>query len=265
MPTLSNEELRAKYNPEGSVLRKAQLRMLEILDYVVDICEQHNLQYWLCGGTMLGAIRHKGFIPWDDDLDIEMPKKDYKKLVRILRKSNHPYFEFHDHSTDSNYFALFGKVRDKDSIFHEGGAARYWRKKGCFIDIFAMEKSNRAICNSAFWWNFQIDRMINHGWRIPAIVSYKVYKALLQPIYRFASIFVKKGVLHQPIGKGRNNPRYINDLFPLQDLEFEGKLYKAPYNPDGYLKQIFGANYMVIPEQIFQHTSEIEVFPHEEI
>ena len=63
-------KLREKFNPDGSMLRKQQLRMLEILLYIDKVCKENNINYWLSSGTLLGAVRHGGFIPWDDDLDI---------------------------------------------------------------------------------------------------------------------------------------------------------------------------------------------------
>ena len=70
------DKLRKKYNPEGSILRKQQLRMLELLDFVDSICKQHNIAYCLDSGTLLGAARNKGFIPWDEDLDITTHRKN---------------------------------------------------------------------------------------------------------------------------------------------------------------------------------------------
>ena len=70
------QQLRERFNPEGSMLRKQQQRMLEILLHIDEVCTEHNIKYWLSSGTLLGAVRHGGFIPWDDDLDIEMLKED---------------------------------------------------------------------------------------------------------------------------------------------------------------------------------------------
>lgn len=84
-------ELRAKYNPDGSNLRKMQLRMLEMLKYIDSICRENDIKYWLSSGTCLGAVRHGGFIPWDDDADIEMLASDYRKLEKILRSSSRDF------------------------------------------------------------------------------------------------------------------------------------------------------------------------------
>ena len=74
------------YNPEGSTLRKDQLEMLEVLKAFSEICNENGIQWWLCSGTLLGAARHGGFIPWDDDIDVSMLKKDYRKLLKIMKK-----------------------------------------------------------------------------------------------------------------------------------------------------------------------------------
>ena len=81
---MNNEELRKRFNPEGSLLRRQQMRMLEILLEVDKICQKHQIPYWLSSGTLIGAMRHDGFIPWDDDLDIEMMRDDYLRLMASL-------------------------------------------------------------------------------------------------------------------------------------------------------------------------------------
>ena len=77
------DELHLKYNPDGSDLRRIQLRVLEILKIIDSICKKHDILYWLEGGALLGAVRHGGFIPWDDDIDIQILRKDRKKLKKI--------------------------------------------------------------------------------------------------------------------------------------------------------------------------------------
>lgn len=257
-----NDELRAKYNPEGSDLRKAQMRMLELLRYIAQVCEKNSLRYWLCGGTMLGAVRHGGFIPWDDDLDIEMPKKDFKKLIKIFKKELPPYYVVHNHHNDPWNILLFTKLRDKDSYFQEDCLAQKYKYQGCFVDIFAMEKSSRWICNWSHKFYFNITRMMYHNMFILGNITYYIFKAFIQPLARLLSLFSTEKALYQPIGKYKNNPRYLCDIYPLQKVSFEGELFYAPHNIDGYLKQIFGDSYMNIPSNIFQHSNTIKVYSH---
>ncbi len=80
----TTESLKEKYNPEGSTLRKAQLRMLDMLKFIDSICKENDITYYLDCGNLLGAVRHQGFIPWDDDADIAMPLSDYRKFKKIL-------------------------------------------------------------------------------------------------------------------------------------------------------------------------------------
>ena len=78
-----NSEMRI-YNFEGSTLRKDQMKMLEALKAFARICKENDIKWWLCSGTLLGAARHGGFIPWDDDMDVTMLKEDYVKLEKVM-------------------------------------------------------------------------------------------------------------------------------------------------------------------------------------
>lgn len=93
----SAKELKEEYNPEGSLLRKAQLRMLDMLLYIDKICKDNGILYRLDGGNVLGAVRHGGFIPWDDDVDIVLDVKNFKKLCRYLEKHPHPHYKIQNH------------------------------------------------------------------------------------------------------------------------------------------------------------------------
>ena len=138
------KELKEKYNPDGSVTYKMQQRMLDLLKVIDAICRKHNMQYWLSGGTMLGAIRHQGFIPWDDDLDIEMFHPDFEKLMRILPSELPDSIRLQWHTTDKNYFFQYAKVRDCNSeVFEHNGYDKIWREHGVWVDIFPVEPSPR--------------------------------------------------------------------------------------------------------------------------
>ena len=100
------EEDFSQYNGDGTNLRQAQLRMLEIVKAVDEVCRRHDIHYWIDAGTLLGAVRHKGFIPWDDDVDIAVMREEYGKLRDCLMKELPVDFVFVDwrsHSL-SGYF-----------------------------------------------------------------------------------------------------------------------------------------------------------------
>lgn len=137
---IDHKALRQQYNPDGSQLRKMQMRMLEMLQVVDAICRRHGIDYWLSGGSMLGAVRHRGFIPWDDDLDIEMLRPDFEKLMRLLPGELPDNLVLQWHTTDENYFFPFAKIRDRNSrLFERNGYDRVFREHGIFVDIFPVE------------------------------------------------------------------------------------------------------------------------------
>ena len=105
------------YNPEGSLLRRDQMELLRMLEVLDEICKKHNIRWWLSSGTLLGAARHQGFIPWDDDMDIVLLKKDYKRLEKILCEMQSNEFVFHCMKTDVDYVNWFGKFRKKKWLY----------------------------------------------------------------------------------------------------------------------------------------------------
>ncbi len=142
---IDHEALRQRFNPEGSLLRRMQHRMTEMLVEIDKICRRHDLKYWLCSGTLLGCVRHGGYIPWDDDLDIEMLRVDYEKLLKILPEELPEHLKLQTPDTDSGYFFQFAKVRDTRSYMEEtNDYDRIFQFKGIFIDIFPYEKSSQS-------------------------------------------------------------------------------------------------------------------------
>ena len=143
------DELRQRYNPEGSLLRRHQLRMLEILKEIDRICQKHRIDYWLSSGTLLGAVRHGGFIPWDDDLDIEMERKDYLRLLQLLPEELNDAYLLQTHGTDPGFISTYAKIRDKYSAITEHEEDINYRYKGIFIDIFQMEVTSYPLVRFA--------------------------------------------------------------------------------------------------------------------
>ncbi len=109
----------------------------EILAYVDDMCRRHGLRYWVCGGTLLGTIRHKGFIPWDDDIDIFLPWKDYLKLIEIFEETARFSMMGFGTAAENDFPDPFAKVVDKRAVIHED-IGTLWKINHLWIDIFPL-------------------------------------------------------------------------------------------------------------------------------
>ena len=109
------QELRERFNPDGSLLRRQQLRMLELLEAVDLVCKKYDIPYWLSSGTLIGAVRHQGFIPWDDDLDIEMLREDYLRLMKVLPEELPDKFVLQIQETHAHYISNYANARDVNS------------------------------------------------------------------------------------------------------------------------------------------------------
>ena len=120
-------------------LGQAKLVMLKLLRVFDDICRKNNLKYWLDGGTLIGAIRHNGFIPWDDDIDVAMLSDDYEKFIEIAQQELPDDVFLQTRKTDKKYPLYITKLRDKYSTYEEQNVARLNCHKGIFIDIFPMD------------------------------------------------------------------------------------------------------------------------------
>lgn len=220
-------------------LRNAQLVMLRMLKVFDHLCRENNVEYWIDFGTLLGAVRHKGFIPWDGDLDVGMTRKSYRRFIKTCVSHLPRDIFFQTAETDPYYPAgnlLEAKLRDRYSNYVE------WQEKnpdvkwhnGIQLDIFVYDRwlsKNKSI--------FQTQKKI------------MVKSVMFQ---RFLKLFYKiKKVEHYAVSEGMIF--YEGDVFPLKTLEFEGVAVTVPRNHDTYLRNYYG-DYMTPPP-------EGERYPHE--
>lgn len=257
-------ELRAKFNPDGSDLRKMQLRMLEMLKYIDKICRKNDIKYWLSSGTCLGAVRHGGFIPWDDDCDIEMLREDYKRLIKILKKENNQQFYLQNRDTDYNYFLPFARLRDSKSEIYQPNAPIY-KFNGCWIDIFPLENNSLwAMRFSAKLHNCLLNP--NYKYHIKTVFVNKlfsrIYLNIYTPFIRFLNRFTDKRYIYHTYGCCFYKRRELNDIFKVKNIKFEDFEFPVPYNYDHYLTLLYG-DFEKIPslESISTHNLEnIKIF-----
>lgn len=245
-----HEILRGEYNPEGSKLRIYQLQLLEMLSDFDKICREAGVVYWLSSGTLLGAVRHEGFIPWDDDIDVEMTRKDCRRLLKFF-KGNDKYV-IQTQWNDSYYFWPFPKFRKKNVIINEAtGVDKHYKYRGNYIDIFIIEDR----------YNFLVEFM-----SLPARLMYKLSVKKMNVVERLLFFLTKYSTMSLgSLVRFITNPfggktfgfsygtvftlanRRKEEIFPIGEIKFENRTFMAPKDSDAYLKRIF-SDYMTIPD-----------------
>ena len=263
---MTDEDLRKRFNPEGSLLRRQQMRMLDILIEVDKICKRHNIRYWLSSGTLIGALRHNGFIPWDDDLDIEMMRSDYLRLMEVLPSELPDWLALQNDETDPNYFFYYAKVRDRRSrMLEQNNYDRLWKEQGIYIDIFPMEQH-------PIWLHKLTEKTVGHMYKIwrtstddaKAIRKvrriFDINKRFVFPCLR-AILKVQSPLVTSGMGIPFHNPRYLNEIFPLTTHVFEGREFSVPHDADAHLRHLYG-DYMQLPDlnKLTPHVGKLEFF-----
>lgn len=149
------------YNSEdNSQLRALQLTELEVLRIFSDICRKHNLRYYMVGGTMLGAVRHKGFIPWDDDADVAMPRPDYEKLISIAASEMPSGYAFLNYRTDPDYHRCFSRIVDTRVTVVNASNTEVL-KENAWLDIFPLDGMPKTKAGQTFhFWHMTFWRFL---------------------------------------------------------------------------------------------------------
>ena len=119
--------------------RRMQLVELELLKEIDRVCRQNDIKYVIFCGTLLGAVRHKGYIPWDDDADVAMLREDYEKFKTVCKQLNPEIAYFQDHTTDSEYRWGYAKVRRSGTSYVRLSQEHMKYKNGISIDIFPLD------------------------------------------------------------------------------------------------------------------------------
>ena len=253
-----------EYTPE--LLRKLQLTQLEILIEVDRLCRKNNIKYCLACGTLLGAIRHKGFIPWDDDIDVWMFRSDYEQFCKISEKELNEGFFFQNWDNDPYFNSAYGKVRKKGTRYVRTGQEKMKYKDGIYIDILPLDN-----VPDAFWpaWRLStkawIYRKITYA-KAGAKCEKNVLMKLGFLLLSLYPISVAKKQFYKLITKYDNidtlyckclgdigfYPHWKDDFKELIEWEFEGHMFFVPKGYDSVLKKSIGIDYMELPPKEMQ-------------
>lgn len=135
-------------------IRPIQKAVLDVFKVVADICEKHKLRYYAFYGTALGAVRHRGFIPWDDDLDIAMPREDYMQFVKLVRNALPSHLKFARGGDGFLSPVLFGRVYDSSEglVTELSKRCNLCMKHPPFVDIFVLDGAPVYIKDFMWWW-----------------------------------------------------------------------------------------------------------------
>ncbi len=255
-------------------LNSDQIKKIElnILKEFADFCDKNNLKYYLGYGTLLGAARHKGFIPWDDDIDVLMPRADYNRFIELTGynpiKPNLETRLYRDCKTPNIY--PFAKVIDTNTICYEKGKAKK-NISGLWIDVFPLDgypdDKNDAV--ALFKKYKRLRNLHDLTTTNPMFVNQNLFKKLIKTLlvaplvklYGYKNFCKKIDLLGQTYSFdecekvadftwGDNTESYLlkTELEPAADIEFEGYIFKAPAGWKQYLARLYGDWTQLPPE-----------------
>lgn len=264
---------------DKETLRKVQLIQLEMAEEVKRICDENGIAYYLTAGTCLGAVRHQGFIPWDDDLDIGMLREDYDRFCAIApEKLGHKY-NFQCWLTDENYALPFGKLRKNGTIYQENKSV-LGGNNGIYIDIIPYDNVPAKNCSWHLLKLYILERLIlmkcrYRPWMEVGKISWsrRLFYMPFQVLcifFRHSSLTKKfdklaKGVdkssgkVYTQLGERNFYCFQRNWMDHTVETSFEGRLFRIPAEYHDYMTSAYGDYMKLPPEDQRENRHQIEV------
>lgn len=264
---------RRKMVTEDLIRKDARTIQLNVLKKLDEVCMKHGLRYYLAFGTCIGALRHKGFIPWDDDIDVLMPYDDTRKLLKLKNEFGDRYF-LQSKETDPDYRSIAMRLRDEETTCIEEDEVDLKIHKGIYIDIYPFyECSDNKIIRTIDILRSHLLKVlvnnqppVNHG---AALATISKMVLLMYPGERRVKKIEK---LEKRLASVKGNEildyyGYDITLFTAisypkewfgepQKLEFEGSQFNGATEPEQYMKRRYG-DYMKLPpekDRVVHHT-----------
>ena len=262
-----------EYN--DAILHKLQQLELSILDDFMQVCRENNLSWWAMAGTGIGALRHQGFIPWDDDIDVGLLRADYDRLNRIFKEQFSDKYIVVNADEFPSYPLATTRITLKDSLFVEDSLKRVKNcPMGIFLDVYAFDNvaSDPSLAKKQIWKSWIYGKMmILASVPFPVLPFTGIVKKIAHVGTSVAWIILKlfrvsPGRLFHKLKKtvtlynelpataymyANDTDPYSNyfqtaDLFPLRILPFEGREISVPCNLEKHLERLYG-DYMKLP------------------
>lgn len=254
---------------DNKTLRELQIAELDGLNFFDDFCRNHGLTYYLCGGCLIGSLRNKGFVPWDDDIDVLMPRPDYEQFLRLYKEENpSERFVLLDGDKENTYGNIFAVISDTNHTLIKEYQKDMDMPKGIPLDIFPIDglASGKMARYVQYMWTmiYSLFRsgivpknqggLLSFGSKVllgifrGKNVRYKIWKYAEKCMSRY-SFETSENVAELCAGfyfMKKVYPRSIYD--GVTEVEFEGRKYLAMKNYDDYLRIPFG-NYMELPPE----------------
>lgn len=270
------EQYVVKKNPDGSEITVADVQkvLLVILKDIDAICRRHSISYWLNGGSALGAVRHQGFIPWDDDADIAMMRSDFERFIEIMKEECPEKYVFQCFATDDRYNVLIPgmKIRMKGTYLQEVNTLLGNRCKGyegcdgIFVDVFVYDYVSPNMFEDL------PRRLLNDVLMVPEVVA--------DNVLHINPIGIKKAIMNNAHAYGRHCEKkhsdYIgfdltwvwkspfkpfifryDDIFPVQYVPFEDTQLPIAAHPHEFLTMGIGPGYMQLPPENKRYAKHI--------
>ena len=254
---------------DRETLRKVQLTLLEIAKEIKRVCEENDIRYFLYRGTFLGAVRHRGFIPWDDDMDFAMLREDYEKFCRIAPEKLGKDYCFQNWHTDKDYAHPFGKVRRRGTVYVEAKCARL-PENGFYVDVYPLDfapedpEARKALSRKLLHlYRVKLMKSKYTPWREGERIIWK--KRIGYLAYQFASILVSQETLVRQyerivLAQPESAVYYEQSALPkvpffdrswcdeVAPYPFEDTVFPGPKDYDAFLGSLYG-NYMELPPE----------------
>lgn len=250
-------------NKEDNITEKLRQTQIEILDYIDDFCNKHDIKYYIMFGSLLGAVRHKGFIPWDDDIDIAMDPVNYYRFKELMKTEKNDKYFYQSVETDKYYNLKFAKIRKNNTLAVESRNQDQKFHQGIWVDIFPMmplpndESDKKKMMNNIKMINLMLEADLNDKTKYN---KYGRVGKVLSKIFRYIPRSIRNKIISKKFKKicfyeGEydkyfcdTDSTFVSYFKKTTKVSFEGKKYSAPADYDKVLTDLYG-DYMTPPKE----------------